>query len=171
MFKSGHLKQKQPVDIDQAKYFTSEDVDLILKNKMEEVEFNRDTFVFENFSEYVGFNLDILSTKYFNERYGHMNIDTRIQKGDAMGFDVFTTKMFNEQESMKASDYLRYQELEGTAAVKKLALGKKLKPGQVSFAVNVDLLEKEDIEKEIHSKLNKFKFVQYVNELDALSYC
>ena len=58
---------------------------------------------------------------------------------------MHTNKMFNEQESMKASEYIKYQELEGTPAAKKLPIAKKLKQGQVCFAVNVDLLEKEDI--------------------------
>lgn len=112
-----------------------------------------------------------MNVDYFNQKYGNNTFDTRIQKSDAFGFDVFTSYMNNDQEEMRASDYIHYQKLEGTPEVKKLPIYKRLKKNEVCFAVNVELIEKQDIEREIHNKLGKVKFVQYVNEYDALSYC
>lgn len=72
-------------------------------------------------------------------------MDTRIQRFDAYGFDVFASSMYNDDDQMKASDYIAYQELEATPEAKKLPFCKKLKRNEVCFAVNVDLIEKEDI--------------------------
>ena len=171
MFKMNHLHSFAPTNIDRVKVFSHHEMDHIVKNQLEEQEFNRDIFVVNNFSEYVGYDTSILSTEYFGAKYGDWVIDTRIQKNDAMGFDVYNGQMFNAEETMKASDYLAYQNLEGTPEVKRLPISKKLKKGEVCFAVNVDLLNKGDIEGEVHSKMDKVKFFQYINALDALSYC
>ena len=62
-----------------------------------------------------------------------------MQSIDAVGFDIFNTKMSHEEYITTAAEYLQYQELEGTPHVKKLPIYKKLKPGQICFAVNVEL--------------------------------
>ena len=40
----------KPVNIDQMKYYTMEEVDEIIKAKREDIEFNRDIFVMKGFS-------------------------------------------------------------------------------------------------------------------------
>lgn len=94
---------------------------------------------------YVGYDTRILSAEYFNKKYGDTIVDTRIQRSDAYGFDVFASEMINDEAQMKFSDYIAYQELEGTPEVKKLPFSRQLRRNEVCFAVNVDLIEKEDI--------------------------
>lgn len=47
--------------------------------------------------KYVGYDTNILCVEYFNKKYGDRVIDTRIQRSDAYGFDVYSTAMYNDE--------------------------------------------------------------------------
>lgn len=148
MYKDNQIQMMKPVDVDRVKYYTVEEVDKIIKAKREDVEFgSKDVFVMKGFNEYVGFDQGILCTEYFEKHYGDTVFDIRVQKSDAYGFDVQAPFMNNDQISMNATEYLKYQALEGTPEVKELPIYKKLKKNEVCFAVNVEILGKDDISK------------------------